>query len=143
MLNHTDHSPEMKASYVEASHRISCNIFTHMAWLITDDYPEVGDDGLSIPNNMNKLSTLPRMSAEWLRAFQHQSTSKLHCTSPKKTGARRLFHSKNRVGSSSASTMSRDVLQHRQRELMNRQLEVASSYHRTSMTIHTVCILHP
>ena len=53
----------MKVSYVEASHRMSCNIFTHMAWLITDDYPEVGDDGLSIPNNMNKLSTLPTMSA--------------------------------------------------------------------------------
>ena len=78
MLNHTDHSPEMKVSYVEASHRMSCNIFTHMAWLITDDYPEVGDDGLSIPNNMNKLSTLPMMFAEWLRAFQHQSTSKAH-----------------------------------------------------------------
>ena len=78
----------MKVSYVEASHRMSCNIFTHMAWLITDDYPEVGDDGLSIPNKMNKLSTLPTMSAEWLRAFQHQSTSTLHCTSPKKTGAR-------------------------------------------------------
>ena len=26
---------------------------------------------------------------------------------------------------------------------MNRQLEVASSYHRTSMTIHTVCIWQP
>ena len=94
MLNHTDHSLEMKVSYVEASHRMSCNIFTHMAWLITDDYPEVCDDGLPIPNNMNKFSNLPTMSAEWLRAFQHQSTSKLHCTSPKKTGARRLFHSK-------------------------------------------------
>ena len=92
MLNHTGHSPEMKVPYVEASHRMGCNIFTHMAWLIRDDYPEVGDDGLSIPNNMNKLSTLPTMSAEWLRAFQHQST--LHCASPKKTGARRLFHSK-------------------------------------------------
>ena len=94
MLNNTDHSPEMKVSYVEASHRMSCNIFTHIAWLITDDYSEVGDDGLSIPNNMNKLSTLPTMSAERLRALQHQSKSKLHCTSPKKTGARRLFHSK-------------------------------------------------
>ena len=93
MLNHTDHRTEMKVSYAEASHIISCNTFTHMAWLITDDYPEVGDDGLSFPNNMNKLSTLPTISAEWLRAFQHQSTSKLHCTSPKKTGAMRLFHS--------------------------------------------------
>ena len=69
MLNHTDHSPETKVSYVEASHIMSCNIFTHMAKLITDDYPEVGDDGLSIPNLMNKLSTFPTMSAEWLRAF--------------------------------------------------------------------------
>ena len=94
MLNHTDHSPDMNVSYVEASPRMSCSTFNHMAWLIPDAYPEVGDDGLSIPNNINKLSTLPTMSAEWLLAFQHRSTSKLHCTSPKKTGARRLFHSK-------------------------------------------------
>ena len=93
MLNHTDHSPDMKVSYVEASHRMGGNIITHVAYLITYDYPGVGDDGLSIPNNVNKLSTLPTMSAEWLRAFQHQSTSQFHCTSPKKTGARRLFHS--------------------------------------------------
>ncbi len=39
--------------------------------------------------------------------------------------------------------MSRDVLQPRQSGLMNRQLELASSYHRTSMTIHTVWIWHP
>ena len=31
MLNHIDHSPEMKVSYVDASHRMSCNIFTHVA----------------------------------------------------------------------------------------------------------------
>ena len=93
ILNHTDHSPEMKLSYVDASHRMSCNTFTHMAWLITDAYPKVGDDGLSIANNMNKLSTLPTMSAEWLRAFAHQSTSTLRGTSPNKTGAMRLFHS--------------------------------------------------
>ena len=78
MLNHTDHGPEMKVSYVEASHRMRCNIFTHMVWLITDAYPEVGDDGLSIPNSMNTLSTLPTISAEWLQAFQHQSMTKAH-----------------------------------------------------------------
>ena len=39
--------------------------------------------------------------------------------------------------------MSRDVLQPRKSELMNRQLVVAYSSHRTSMTIHTVCIWHP
>ena len=49
----------------------------------------------------------------------------------------------NILGSSSASTMSRDVLQPRQSELMNRQLVVASSSHRTSMSIHTVCIWQP
>ena len=36
--------------------------------------------------------------------------------------------------------MSTDVLQPMQSELMNRQLVVASSSHRTSMSIHTVCI---
>ena len=73
---------------------MSCNLFTHLAWVIPDAYPEVGDDGLSIPNNVNTFSTLSTMSAERLVAFPPQITSKLHCTSPKKTGARRLFHSK-------------------------------------------------
>ena len=45
----------------------------------------------------------------------------------------------NRLGSSSTPTMSTYVLQPRQSELMNRQLVVASSSHRTSMMIHTVC----
>ena len=49
----------------------------------------------------------------------------------------------NRLGSSSTPTMSTYVLQPRQSELMNRQLVVASSSHRTSMTIHTVCIWQP
>ena len=62
------HNPEMKVSHFGASHGMSCNIFTHLAWLITDAYLEVGNDGLLIPNNKNKLSTLPTMS------FQHQST---------------------------------------------------------------------
>ena len=66
MLNHTYQCPEMKVSYVEASHRMSCNIFTHMAWLITDASPEVGDDGRSIPNNMTKFSILPMMSSKRL-----------------------------------------------------------------------------
>ena len=58
MLNHTDHNPEMNVAYVEALHRMSCNTFTHMAWLITDAYPKMGDDGLSFPNNMNKVINL-------------------------------------------------------------------------------------
>ena len=39
--------------------------------------------------------------------------------------------------------MPRNILQQRQSELMNRQLELACPYHRTSMTIHTVCICQP
>ena len=69
-------NPEMKVSYFEASPIMRCNMFTHLAWLITDASPEVGDDGLSIINNTNKLSTLPTVSAERLQAFQQQSTSK-------------------------------------------------------------------
>ena len=68
--------PEMKVSYFETSQRMSCNMSTHLAWLIRDASPEVGDDGLSISNNTNKLSALPTVSAEWLQALQHQSTSK-------------------------------------------------------------------
>ena len=51
-------------------------MFTHLAWLILDPYPDVGDDGPSIPNNMNTFATLPTMSAERLEAFPHQSSSK-------------------------------------------------------------------
>ena len=76
MFDHTYHSPEMKVSYFEASQRMSCNLSTHLAWLITDASPEVADDGLLIPNNMNKFSTLPMITAERLQVFQHQSTSK-------------------------------------------------------------------
>ena len=46
-------------------------MFTHLAWLIPDAYPDVGDDGLSNPNNMNTFSTLPTMSAERLEAYPH------------------------------------------------------------------------
>ena len=50
---------------------MSCNLFTHLAWLIPDTYPEVGEDGLSIPNNINTFSTMPTMSAERLEANSH------------------------------------------------------------------------
>ena len=46
MFTHTDHSHDMKVSYVEASQSVSCNLFTHLAWLITDASPEVGERGL-------------------------------------------------------------------------------------------------
>ena len=78
VLNNTYQRPEMKVSYVEVSQRMSCNMFTHMAWLITDASPEVCGDGQSIPNNMNKFSILPMMSSKRLQALQHQNTSKLH-----------------------------------------------------------------
>ena len=39
--------------------------------------------------------------------------------------------------------ISTDALPPRQSELMSRQLVIASSSHRTSMTIHTVCIWQP
>ena len=55
---------------------MSCNLFTHLAWLIPDAHTEVGDDGRSIPNNMTTFSTLPTVSAERLEAFPHQITSK-------------------------------------------------------------------
>ena len=42
MFVHTDHSHDMKVSYIEASQSVSCNLFTHLAWLIT----EVGERGL-------------------------------------------------------------------------------------------------
>ena len=47
-----------------------------MADVIPDAYPDVGDDGLSIPNNMNTFTTLPTISAERLEALPHQITLK-------------------------------------------------------------------
>ncbi|KAJ8417259.1 hypothetical protein AAFF_G00284860 [Aldrovandia affinis] len=38
-------SMQLEISYLEASRRVSCNLYNHLAWLITDAFPEVGDDG--------------------------------------------------------------------------------------------------
>ncbi|KAJ8379034.1 hypothetical protein AAFF_G00232030 [Aldrovandia affinis] len=38
-------SMQLEISYLEASRRVSCNLYNHLAWLITDASPEVGDDG--------------------------------------------------------------------------------------------------
>ena len=46
MSTHTDHTHEMKVSFFVASQSVSCNLFTHLAWLITDASPEVGEHGL-------------------------------------------------------------------------------------------------
>ena len=62
---------------------------------------------------------------------------------PKENRSQATVPFSNRLGPSSTPTMSRDVLQPRKRELMNRELVVASSSHRTSMSIHTVCIWQP
>ncbi|KAJ8403226.1 hypothetical protein AAFF_G00354430 [Aldrovandia affinis] len=37
-------SMQLEISYLEASRRVSCNLYNHLAWLITDASPEVGDD---------------------------------------------------------------------------------------------------
>ncbi|KAJ8378402.1 hypothetical protein AAFF_G00242900 [Aldrovandia affinis] len=36
---------QLEISYLEASQRVNCNLYNHLAWLITDASPEVGDDG--------------------------------------------------------------------------------------------------
>ena len=46
MSTHTDHTHEMKVSFFVASQSVSCNLFTHLAWLITDASSEVGEQGL-------------------------------------------------------------------------------------------------
>jgi len=38
-------SLQMEVSYLEASRRVSCNLYNYLAWLITDAPPEVGEDG--------------------------------------------------------------------------------------------------
>ncbi|KAJ8385346.1 hypothetical protein AAFF_G00189670 [Aldrovandia affinis] len=38
-------SMQLEISYLEASRRVSCNLYNHLAWLITDASPEVGDAG--------------------------------------------------------------------------------------------------
>ena len=62
---------------------------------------------------------------------------------PKENRSQATVPFSNRLGSSSTPTMSTDVLQPGQSELMSRQLVVPSSSHRTSISIHTVCIWQP
>ena len=38
-------SLNLEISYLEASQRVSCTLYNHLAWLITDASPEVGEDG--------------------------------------------------------------------------------------------------
>ena len=38
-------SLNLDISYLEASQRVSCTLYNHLAWLITDASPEVGEDG--------------------------------------------------------------------------------------------------
>ena len=38
-------SLQMEVSYFEASQRVSCNLYNHLAWLITNASPEVSEDG--------------------------------------------------------------------------------------------------
>uniref|UniRef100_UPI00358FC7DF uncharacterized protein n=1 Tax=Myxine glutinosa TaxID=7769 RepID=UPI00358FC7DF len=40
-----DPSLQLEISYLEVSRRVSCNLYNHLAWLITDASPEVGEDG--------------------------------------------------------------------------------------------------
>ena len=40
-----DTLPQMEISYLEASRRVSCNLYNHLAWLMTDASPEVGENG--------------------------------------------------------------------------------------------------
>ena len=61
MSTHTDHCHEMKVSYFEASQ--SCNLFTHLGWLITDASPEVGKHGLVHVN--------PKQHEQVINLFTH------------------------------------------------------------------------
>lgn len=38
-------SLQLEISYLEVSRRLSCNLYNHMAWLVTDASPEVSEDG--------------------------------------------------------------------------------------------------
>ena len=112
-----------------------------LAWLIPDAYPDVGDDGLSIPNNIYEyFLNLAHDICRAVGGFPTPKLIEIALDIPNENRSQTTVPFSNRLGSSSTPTMSRDVLQPRQRELMNRELVVASSSHRTSMSIHTVCI---
>lgn len=40
-----DPSLQLEISYLEASRRVSSNLYNHLAWMITDASPELGEDG--------------------------------------------------------------------------------------------------
>ena len=132
-----------RTSYFEASQWMSCNLLTHLAWLMWYRMPT---GGWWRPVNPKQYEYFLNLAHDICRAVGGFPTPKLieialHI--PKENRSQAAVPFSNRLGSSSASTMSRDVLQPRQSELMNRQLLVASSSHRTSMSIHTVCIWQP
>lgn len=40
-----DPSLQLEISYLEASQRVSSNLYNHLAWMISDESPEIGEDG--------------------------------------------------------------------------------------------------
>ena len=122
---------------------MSCNLLTHLAWLMWYRMPTCGWWRPVNPKQYEYFLNLAHDICRAVGGFPTPKLIEIALHIPKENRSQATVPFSNRLGSSSASTMSRDVLQPRQSELMNRQLVVASSSHRTSMSIHTVCIWKP
>lgn len=55
-----DPSLQLEISYLEASRRVSSNLYNHMAWMITDASPELGEDGRVNVSPKQQVLNLPQ-----------------------------------------------------------------------------------
>ena len=69
---------EMEVSYNEASQRVSCNLYNHLAWLITDASPEVGED--------DRVHVNPKQHEQVLNLAQDVCRAVAFIPSPKHIG---------------------------------------------------------
>ena len=56
-----DPSLQLEITYLEASRRVSSNLYNHLAWMITDASPELGEHG--------RLKVTPKQQEQ----VQHQN----------------------------------------------------------------------
>ena len=73
-----DPSLQLEISYLEASRRVNCNLYNHLAWMTTDASPEVGEDG--------RVKVSPRQHEQVLNLAQDVCQTVASIPTPKHIG---------------------------------------------------------
>ena len=126
-----DPSLHLEISYLEASRRVSCNLYNHLAWLITDASPELGEDG-RVKVSPRQQEQVLNLAQDVCHAVSKISTLEQLCTSSRKPEASRPCHSLIDLVTASAMMMHRDILHQWQSQLKSRQQRMEPSYQQTS-----------